>query len=156
MIPAGFDYHAPRSVADAIRLLGELGPDARLLAGGHSLLPMMKLRLASPLHVIDIDPLAHDLGYVQPREDHVRIGAMTRHRALLESELLQNRLAIFTDAERVIADPAAYLDVVEASTREAQSIGINAIPAFVLDSRLIVLGAQPLEVFREAFAQLAA
>jgi aerobic carbon-monoxide dehydrogenase medium subunit len=65
----------------------------------------MKLRLASPLHVIDIDPLAHDLGYVEQREDHVRIGAMTRHRALLESELLERRLAIFTDAERVIADP---------------------------------------------------
>ena len=60
------------------------------------------------------------------------------------------------DVERVIYDPEAYLDVVEASTREAQSIGINAIPAFVLDSRLIVLGAQPLEVFRKAFAQLAA
>jgi predicted DsbA family dithiol-disulfide isomerase len=58
--------------------------------------------------------------------------------------------------ERVIDDPEAYLDVVEASTRQAQSIGINAIPAFVLDRRLIVLGAQPLEVFRQAFAQLAA
>jgi aerobic carbon-monoxide dehydrogenase medium subunit len=66
---------------------------------------MMKLRLASPLHVIDIDPLAHELGYVQQRDDHVRIGAMTRHRDLLESGVLASRLAIFTDAERVIADP---------------------------------------------------
>jgi predicted DsbA family dithiol-disulfide isomerase len=60
------------------------------------------------------------------------------------------------DVERVIAEPAAYLDDVEASTEQAYSIGINAIPAFVLDRRLIVLGAQPLEVFRRAFAQLAA
>ena len=60
------------------------------------------------------------------------------------------------EVERVIADPAAYLDLVEGSTRQAQSIGINAIPAFLLDRRLIVLGAQPLEVFRRAFAQLAA
>jgi predicted DsbA family dithiol-disulfide isomerase len=60
------------------------------------------------------------------------------------------------EVERVIADPSAYLDVVEDSTRQAQSIGINAIPAFVLDHRLIILGAQPLEVFRQAFAQLAA
>jgi predicted DsbA family dithiol-disulfide isomerase len=60
------------------------------------------------------------------------------------------------DVERVIDDPSAYLDVVEGATREAQSIGINAIPAFLLDRRLIVLGAQPLEVFRQAFAQLAA
>ena len=60
------------------------------------------------------------------------------------------------DVERVIADPSAYLDLVESSTREALSIGINAVPAFVLDRRLIVLGAHPLEVFRRAFAQLAA
>jgi predicted DsbA family dithiol-disulfide isomerase len=60
------------------------------------------------------------------------------------------------EVERVIADPAAYLDLVEDSTRQAFSVGINAVPAFVLDRRLIVLGAQPLEVFRRAFAQLAA
>jgi predicted DsbA family dithiol-disulfide isomerase len=60
------------------------------------------------------------------------------------------------DVEAVIGDPSAYLDVVEGSTRQAQSVGINAIPAFLLDRRLIVLGAQPLEVFRRAFAQLAA
>src|SRR4051812_49896272 len=66
---------------------------------------MMKLRLANPSYVVDIDPLAGELGYVEPRNDEVRIGAMTRHRALLESELLRDRLAIFTDAERVIADP---------------------------------------------------
>jgi aerobic carbon-monoxide dehydrogenase medium subunit len=92
-------------VDNAIELLSELGPDARLLAGGHSLLPMMKLRLASPEYLIDIDPLADELGYVTQGDQEVRIGAMTRHRELLESELLTRRLAIFTDAERVIADP---------------------------------------------------
>ena len=66
---------------------------------------MMKLRLAKPEYVIDIDPLADALGYVSEHADHVRIGAMTRHNALLESPALQRRLAIFTDAERVIADP---------------------------------------------------
>jgi carbon-monoxide dehydrogenase medium subunit len=86
-------------------LLEQHGPEARLLAGGHSLLPMMKLRLASPQYVIDIDPLAEELGYVSEHDGELRIGAMTRHRALLESELLARRLAIFTDAERVIADP---------------------------------------------------
>jgi carbon-monoxide dehydrogenase medium subunit len=82
-----------------------LGPDARLLAGGHSLLPMMKLRLAKPDYLIDIDPLADELAYVEQAGDQVLIGAMTRHRELLESELLVERLAIFTDAEHVIADP---------------------------------------------------
>jgi carbon-monoxide dehydrogenase medium subunit len=86
-------------------LLEELGPDARLLAGGHSLLPMMKLRLAAPEYVIDIDPLAGELGYIAERDHEVRIGAMTRHNALLESPVLDDRLAIFKDAERVIADP---------------------------------------------------
>jgi carbon-monoxide dehydrogenase medium subunit len=86
-------------------LLQRLGPEARLLAGGHSLLPMMKLRLAAPEHLIDIDPLAAELGYIRETDGEVRIGAMTRHRELLESELLARRLPIFTDAERVIADP---------------------------------------------------
>jgi aerobic carbon-monoxide dehydrogenase medium subunit len=104
-VPAAFGYERATSVEHALALLERLGPDARLLAGGHSLLPMMKLRLAAPEHVIDIDPLAGELGYVAERDGEVRIGAMTRHRALLESELLAGRLAIFTDAERVIADP---------------------------------------------------
>ncbi len=82
-----------------------LGPEARILAGGHSLLPMMKLRLASPAYLIDIDCLAGELGYIREHEDEVRVGAMTRHRELLGSELLATRLAVFTDAERVIADP---------------------------------------------------
>jgi len=60
------------------------------------------------------------------------------------------------EVERVLADPSAYLDVVEGSTMQAQSVGINAIPAFLLDRRLLVLGAQPLDIFRRAFAQLAA
>jgi predicted DsbA family dithiol-disulfide isomerase len=60
------------------------------------------------------------------------------------------------DVEHVIADPAAYADVVDGSTQQAQSIGVNGIPAFLLDRRLLVLGAQPLEAFRRAFAQLAA
>src|SRR4051794_5284177 len=102
---APFGYERATSVEHALALLEELGPEARLLAGGHSLLPMMKLRLANPSYVVDIDPLAGELGYVERRDGEGRVGAMTRHRALLESELLNERLAIFTDAERVIADP---------------------------------------------------
>jgi len=104
-IPAAFEYERATSVENALELLQARGPEARLLAGGHSLLPMMKLRLAAPEHLIDIDALAGELGYVREAAGEVRIGAMTRHRELLESELLADRLAIFTDAERVIADP---------------------------------------------------
>jgi carbon-monoxide dehydrogenase medium subunit len=88
--------------------LRRLGPEARILAGGHSLLPMMKLRLATPGYLIDIDGLADELGYIRetgPPAHEIRIGAMTRHRELLDSPLLAERVAIFTDAERVIADP---------------------------------------------------
>jgi carbon-monoxide dehydrogenase medium subunit len=104
-VPAPFEYARATSVDNAIELLSEFGPEARLLAGGHSLLPMMKLRLASPEYLIDIDPLADELGYLTEDDHEVRIGAMTRHRDLLESGPLAQRLAIFTDAERVIADP---------------------------------------------------
>jgi aerobic carbon-monoxide dehydrogenase medium subunit len=104
-VPAPFQYERATSVEHALELLRRLGPDARILAGGHSLLPMMKLRLAQPEHVIDIDPLFGELGYIEDGGDELRIGAMTRHRQLLESQMLESRAAIFTDAERVIADP---------------------------------------------------
>jgi carbon-monoxide dehydrogenase medium subunit len=104
-VPAPFEYERATSVDHALELLALLGPDARLLAGGHSLLPMMKLRLAHPRYLIDIDPLAAELGYIHEADGEVRIGAMTRHAKLLDSPLLASRLPIFTDAERVIADP---------------------------------------------------
>jgi len=104
-VPAPFEYERAISVDHALELLRQLGPEARILAGGHSLLPMMKLRLATPGYLIDIDDLAGELGYVREVDGEIRIGAMTRHRDLLESPLLAERAAIFTDAERVIADP---------------------------------------------------
>jgi carbon-monoxide dehydrogenase medium subunit len=104
-IPASFEYERATSVEHALELLQARGPEARLLAGGHSLLPMMKLRLAAPEHLIDIDGLAGELGYIREGDGEVRIGAMTRHRELLDSYLLTSRLAIFADAERLIADP---------------------------------------------------
>jgi aerobic carbon-monoxide dehydrogenase medium subunit len=104
-VPAPFEYERATSVEEALQLLERLGPEARLLAGGHSLLPMMKLRLATPEYLIDIDPLAQELGYIRESSGEVRIGAMTRHRDILASHLLERRLTMFTDAERLIADP---------------------------------------------------
>jgi carbon-monoxide dehydrogenase medium subunit len=92
-------------VADAVGLLERLGEEARIIAGGHSLLPMMKLRLATPEYLVDINDLHDDLSYIEEDGQVVRIGAMTRHRELLESELLWTLFPIFRDAERVIADP---------------------------------------------------
>jgi carbon-monoxide dehydrogenase medium subunit len=104
-VPAPFEYERATSVEDAIGLLDRLGSEARLIAGGHSLLPMMKLRLANLEYVIDINDLHDELGYVRVGADEVRIGAMTRHRELLESPELAALFPIFADAEQVIADP---------------------------------------------------
>jgi aerobic carbon-monoxide dehydrogenase medium subunit len=121
--------------------LAQLGPDARLLAGGHSLLPMMKLRLATPAYVIDIDPLADELGYIRQQDDEVVIGAMTRHRALLDSPLLADRLAIFTDAERVIADPVVRNrgTIGGALCQADPSEDLSAVCAAV-DARMVIQG----------------
>src|SRR5512134_1742700 len=93
MIPAGFDYHAPRSVADAVKLLGTLGPEAKLLAGGHSLLPMMKLRFATPGALIDLGRIAALKGIAQSGEE-IRIGAMTTEHELLTSRLIAEKLPL--------------------------------------------------------------
>ncbi len=104
-VPGPFEYERAHSVADAIGLLDRLGDGAMIVAGGHSLLPMMKLRIANPEYLIDINDLAAELGYVTVEPTQVRLGAMTRHRDLLESDALTRVCPIFADAERVIADP---------------------------------------------------
>jgi len=104
MIPAGFDYHAPRSVADAIKLLGSLGPDAKLLAGGHSLLPMMKLRFAQPSALIDLGKIP-DLRGIAQAGSEVRIGAMTTEHDLLNSKLLADKVPLLVEGVSLIADP---------------------------------------------------
>ena len=102
--PAPFDYERATSVEGAIAALERLGPEARIIAGGHSLLPMMKLRLATPEHLIDINDLA-ELSYIREQDGEIRIGALTRHVDLLRSELLARHFPLFRDAEEVIADP---------------------------------------------------
>ena len=104
MIPPGFDYHAPRSVADAIKLLGELGPEAKLLAGGHSLLPMMKLRFAQPAHLIDLNRI-DELRGIRDEGASVTIGAMTVENDLIASPVLQAKLPLLCEAAKLIADP---------------------------------------------------
>ena len=104
-VPGPFEYERASSVDHAIGLLDRLGDGAMIVAGGHSLLPMMKLRIANPEYLVDINDLAPELGYVITDPTLVRIGAMTRHREVLESDTLAAVCPIFRDAERVIADP---------------------------------------------------
>jgi aerobic carbon-monoxide dehydrogenase medium subunit len=102
--PAAFEYERATSVDGAIASLKRLGSEARIIAGGHSLLPMMKLRLANPEHLIDINDLK-ELAYIREQDGEIRIGALTRHVDLLKSAVLAQRLPLFRDAETVIADP---------------------------------------------------
>lgn len=101
---APFEYDRATSVADAVALLERHGPETRLLAGGHSLLPMMRLRLARPERVVDINDLK-ELAYLREEGSEIAIGAMTRHAELLSSAMLGRHYPIFHEAERMIADP---------------------------------------------------
>jgi aerobic carbon-monoxide dehydrogenase medium subunit len=103
-VPAHFEYEKASSVAHALSLLARYGPEARILAGGHSLIPMMKLRLAQPETLIDINGLS-ELSFIEVAGGELRIGALTRHAQLLDSAAVGEHFAILHDAEKVIADP---------------------------------------------------
>ena len=107
-VPAYVEYEKATSVDHALTLLARFGPEARVLAGGHSLIPMMKLRLAQPETLIDINGLT-GLSYIEVTDGELRIGAMTRHAQLLDSAVAGRHFAILHDAERVIADPVVRL-----------------------------------------------
>ncbi|MBI3404846.1 MAG: xanthine dehydrogenase family protein subunit M [Acidobacteria bacterium] len=103
MIPASFEYHAPKSVEEAIRLLDRHGDEAKLLAGGHSLLPAMKLRLAAPRYVIDIGKLK-GLDYIREMKNKFAIGAMTTHTSVETSDVLRAKCALLAETAGEIGD----------------------------------------------------
>ncbi len=134
-IPAAFDYARADSLDHAIQLLTEHGEEARVIAGGHSLLPMMKLRLASPEWLIDINDLS-ELEHITEDGDRLRIGALTRHVSLLDSDAVARHFPIVRDAEQTIADPLV---------RNRGTIGgslCQADPAEDLSTVCHVLGAE--------------
>src|SRR5918999_2771939 len=104
MIPLAFDYEVAESVDHAVDLLGQHGEDAKLLAGGHSLLPIMKLRLAAPAVLVDLGRL-EDLSYVRDEGDHIAIGAMTRHTDVEHSQLLLERCGLLSFTASLVGDP---------------------------------------------------
>ena len=135
MIPGSFDYHAPATLDEAIKLLGELGEDAKILAGGHSLIPMMKLRLAEPTNLIDINGLS-DLNYIKEENGYLCIGAMTREATLETSDLVAEKYPILKDTSEVIADPLV---------RNMATVGGNIAhgdPANDHPATMVALGAE--------------
>ena len=105
MYPMPFDYEVAESVDHAIDLLGEHGEDSKLLAGGHSLIPLMRLRLATPTVLIDLDRV-DDLRYVRDEGDHLAIGALTRHRDVLNNPLVQEHCGILSYTAGLLGDPS--------------------------------------------------
>ena len=135
MIPGQFEYHAPATLDEALALLAEHGSDARVLAGGQSLIPLMKLRLASPAVLIDLNGV-DSLSGIEEADGQLRIGAMTRHSALERSELIGSRYPLIADAAAVIADP-----LVRNRGTTGGSLA-HADPAGDLGSVMTALGAE--------------
>src|SRR3954451_19994960 len=134
MIPAAFEYRRASSAQEAISLVGEFGEDAKLLAGGHSLLPLMKLRLAQPSVLIDIGRVS-DLAYIRDDGDVVAIGALTRHRELETSPVLAEHVPLLAHAAAHVGDP---------QVRHRGTIGgsiAHADPASDLPATTLALGA---------------
>ena len=134
MFPANFDYHRPGSVDEAIALLGRLGQDARILAGGHSLVPMMKLRMAAPSDLIDVNGI-NDLKGIRENDGEIRIGAATTQAEVLASALLRERCALIPEASALIADP---------QVRYCGTVGgniVNGDPGNDLPAVMMALGA---------------
>ncbi len=134
MIPAAFDYVRAESAEEAISLIGEHGDESKFIAGGHSLLPMMKLRLAQPSVLIDIGRLS-DLSYIRDGGDHVAIGALTRHMDVETSALLEEHVPLLAHAAGEVGDP---------QVRHRGTIGgslAHADPASDLPATTLALGA---------------
>ena len=134
MIPAAFDYVRAGSAAEAISLIGEHGDEAKFLAGGHSLLPLMKLRLAQPSVLVDIGRIT-DLSYIRDADDHVAIGALTRHMDVELSPLLRAEVPLLAHAAGHVGDP---------QVRHRGTIGgsiAHADPASDLPATTLALGA---------------
>ena len=134
MIPAAFDYVRAGSAEEAISLIGEHGDEAKFLAGGHSLLPLMKLRLAQPTVLVDIGRLS-DLSYIRDEGDHVAIGALTRHMDVENSELLRAEVPLLAHAAHHVGDP---------QVRHRGTLGgtiAHADPASDLPATTLALGA---------------
>ncbi len=139
--PAPFEYERATSVQGAIDSLSRLGSGARVIAGGHSLLPMMKLRLANPEHLIDINDL-HELSYIREEGSEVRIGALTRHAELERSDLLARLFPVFREAEQVIADPVVRnRGTIGGSLCQADAAEDLSAVCSALEAQVVIRGA---------------
>jgi carbon-monoxide dehydrogenase medium subunit len=166
VIPQSFEYHLPKTLSEATRLAAQFGDEGKVLAGGHSLIPLMKLRLAAPKHLIDIGRIA-ELGGIREEGDRIRIGALTTHFQLESSELLKAKCPLLPETAREIgdvqvrnkgtiggsiahADPAAdwpaTLLALEAEVHAASAAGERSIPIAEFFVDLMTTALEPAEI----------
>jgi carbon-monoxide dehydrogenase medium subunit len=141
MIPAAFEYSAPRTLAEAVELLQAHGDEAKILAGGQSLIPLMKFRLATPGYLIDINRVP-DLEFIEESNGYLRIGALTREVDLETSELVASRYPILVETTRVIADPLVR-NLATVGGNLAHGDPANDHPATMLALRAQVVATGP-------------
>lgn len=142
MIPAQFDYSSPSTLSEAFALLKQHGDDAKILAGGHSLIPMMKLRLASPSHLIDINNIP-GLSYIKEEGGFLKIGAMTREVMLEESEVVRTKYPIFVDASKLIADPQVRnLGTIGGNIAHGDAANDHPAVMLALRAEVVITGAK--------------
>jgi aerobic carbon-monoxide dehydrogenase medium subunit len=142
LLPRSFEYHAPHSTKEAIDLLSKLGSETKILAGGMSLIPMMKLRLASPEHVIDINGI-RELEYVREDSGSLLIGSLTRHHTLESSNLVQQRVPLLSETATQIGDPQVRnLGTIGGSLAHCDPSGDLGAAILALRGELTILGAK--------------
>ena len=166
MIPQPFEYHVAKSVNEAAQLAAQFGGDGKILAGGHSLVPMMRLRLAAPKHIVDITRIP-DLAYIREEGDKIEIGALTTHYRIESSDLLRQKCPVFPETAREIgdaqvrnkgtlggslahADPASdWPAAILATNAEIHAVGLNSdrwIPAASFFVDILTTALEPGEI----------
>lgn len=142
MIPASFDYVAPTSVAEALRALAEGGDDVKVLGGGQSLLPILRMRLNTPATLVDLGRI-EELKGVRDEGDHVVVGAMTTYAAVLASDLVRDHARLLADAVAEVADPQVrHRGTIGGALVHADPAGDVGAPALALDAELVIAGAE--------------
>ena len=150
VIPSAFEYHAPTSLPDAIALLGRYGDEAKLLAGGHSLLPMMKLRFATPAHLIDLGRIPGLRG-ISEAGNEIHIGAMTTENELVWSKLLAQKVPLLVEGARWIADPQVrYRGTVGGDISHGDPANDHPALMLALDASFVLRGARGERVVKAA------
>ncbi|HEX2728692.1 MAG TPA: FAD binding domain-containing protein, partial [Rubrobacteraceae bacterium] len=140
MIPVAFDYEVAESVDHALELLGQYGDEAKLLAGGHSLLPIMKLRLAAPAVLIDLGRIT-DLNYVRDEGDHLAIGAMTRHTDVEHNPIVQEHCGLLSYTASLVGDPQVrHRGTIGGSLAHADAASDLPSTLMALDASFVVKG----------------